>query len=74
MTDTIKLLDAKTYKEMSKKARRDSAKLLERASRAVDTDTRRKLLDRCTALQMEALELEMRLLAAERGEVYHRIV
>lgn len=65
---TIKLLDAKTYETMSKKARREARDLLARAEKVIDERASAQMVAKAHALLGEAVELEMRRIASARGD------
>jgi len=69
----IRLLPAKTYAEMLRTTRKQADTLVDRARRSLSDTARTKLLDRAQALLGEAVELEMRRLAAKRGETVYRV-
>jgi hypothetical protein len=69
----VKLLDADTYAEMVAKARRDAGALAARAMQTPSAEAQRRLFKRAEAMLGEAIELEMRRLAAARGETLHRV-
>jgi len=69
----VKLLDADTYTTMVAKARRKAQDLTGRAMRTPSESVQKSLFKQAEAMLGEAIELEMRRLAADRGETVLRV-